>query len=73
MSDAEVFTVRRLASSGAATIEQLAARFGVSIACIEAIIQGRPWRRLAQPAAIGDLFCKTGANYADPMQRREAS
>lgn len=53
LTDANLAEIRRLAILAEL---DLARRFGVSTACIEAIVKGRPWRALAEEQPTTDLF-----------------
>ena len=46
----------------------LAQRFGVSTACIEAIVKGRPWQALAQDKPAPDLFETPSTREGDDVQ-----
>jgi hypothetical protein len=46
----------RVAVSRGDDVSVVADRHGLPLVCVEAIVHGRPWRRLTVPAAIGDLF-----------------
>jgi hypothetical protein len=60
LTDDQLADIRqRYATGHAALLHRIGAAHGISAECAEAIVQGRPWRYLAERSAgpaIGDLF-----------------
>jgi len=49
--------VRQLFYRRGLDIQTIARRTGLDLACVEAILHGKPWRHLTN-RAVGDLFLK---------------
>ena len=65
MTDIERY-VRHLAARGV-PVQRIVRLTGLPINAVEAILRGAPWRHLAIPRALGDLFSE-GSHMVKPRR-----
>jgi hypothetical protein len=65
MNDNIELYVRRLAARRV-PVPRIVRLTGLPMLAVEAILRGAPWRRLASPRAIGDLFSEGSPGKGRP-------